>query len=1035
MAYDRLYYWNKIDFNETRTLLGEIQTNFNMGISINGDKDTCKVVCLSYSIDESIKPYTLVWHENTNTWWIVASDKVERYPNEKGYVYKHIIQLEGAIELLNARDLTDCGFYQNYYTIDQFIKRLFKLSTFEFDDNISIEYNGNIDKDKNVDYIKSFENYTLLSAIREFLDGYNCSAKLLFYTSNGTLNGCEVSIISKTGNADFTPLSMDTNMNDVKGISTMNKNSYGNVVVSNAENVIFTKSKTYPNVGYARLGSTDFYVNPASGDNVLFRLPSKVDSVEWVEIAPTTTMKIGVVISYGSGATSYFTNEFDLSDQLSYENIIYWAQGKLTTKPDNVSQEVWDRLQARLNELYSDSDWESLASDETREVALQNNALRFYDTEKYDPIDNKFISDKPIHIFFSPLNYSHGHEKPIVLGEKKLRNGVQEPESVMYWERGSNAIKGFDFFKWHETAVDNKQVQTQETFGYELMNFDWVNGNYNGIVQVFIAQELNIPYGVLYQKSTMTLSTLNSWLRCKYIPMSNLKIKYDNSIEGKNSKLYNQNGKYTDGVALSKSILSYKNEIESDTITRYAVGYSFSSMPKVGETYIKDEVPYIIGNASYDISPNEDGYFINAEYTLSKKIAVKTMLTNPNTNIRDYGIPQQFNVERKQLYRDFYELSSKLDQNQDQSRYLDLESVVNFTHLPSSIESHTAFIKCQYDHATGGGGKDYDGNIVPPSTEWCYQVDSVVNYLKKAVCEVISLQDNNIIGYDSQNLTCGFDIRRVFEALVIGSFDIDAVNTPIQYTDDNGRVMAFTISMLNNTNLKKVWDTYKTDKEQQYSTTYSGSLYNRCVFIPTELFDMSVSYADYLITDFSYEKDAIEVPIFEYMCQVDDSDDVTIGEDILANNEDDYCYFYEAVFVPKRVVNNNNWRLYLEQSNIQQYQQYITLNDENSTDKKVVQIACSGTSIGLTGYDRSNIDTTTLAISHSGLVNMKSLMSDDTDLMIVRYTVPKNYTLRQGIYVENVKTDLMFILRNPNNFPYVPLLNILGVMVNHYKLR
>ena len=486
---------------------------------------------------------------------------------------------------------------------------------------------------------------------------------------------------------------------------------------------------------------------------------------------------------------------------------------------------------------------------------------------------------------------------------------------------------------------------------------------------------------------------------------------------------------------MSKSILSYKNEIESDTITRYAVGYSFSSMPKVGETYLKDEVPYIIGNASYDISPNENGYFINAEYTLSKKIAVKTMLTNPNTNIRDYGIPQKYNVKRKQLYRDFYELSSKLDENQDVSRYLDFSNVVNTTHLPFSIESHTAFIKCQYDHACGGGGKDADGNVVPPSTEWCYQMDSVVNYLKKSVYEVISLQDNNIIGYDSQNINCGFDIRRLLQVVATGNVDIDAVNTPIQYTDDNGRVMGFTISMMNNTNLKKVWDIYKTDKEQQYSTTYSGSLYNRCVFIPTELFDMSVEYADYLISDFTYEKDAIEVPIFEYVCQVDDSDDVTIGENILANNDDDYCYFYEAVFVPKRIVDNNNWGLYFNKSNIQKYYQYITINDTNSTDKKVANIEVNGSNMTLTFYNSANIDTETLTKSNNNLVNMKSLMSDDTDLMIVRYAVPKGYTLSQGAYVENVKTDLMFILRNPNNFVYLPILNVLAIFINHYKLR
>lgn len=1025
MAHDRLYYWNKISFSETRTLLGEIQTNFNMGFSINGDKDTCKVVCLSYYIDESIKPYTLVWHENTNTWWIVANDKVERYPNETGFVYKHIIQLEGAIELLNARDLTDCGFYQNTYTINDFIKRLFKLSTFEFGSNIGVEYNGNMDKDLNVDYIKSFENYTLLSAVREFLDGYNCSAKLIFYTSNGTLNGCELSIISKTGNADFTPISMDTKMNDAKGISTMNKNSYGNAVISNAENVIFSKSKIYPNVGYARLGSTDFYIKSDSG-NVCFRLPSRVDSVKTMQ-AINGQIRVGIGYNINTGSQHQSPSEqftyIDPTNSSSYDNALDWVRYHLRNDYGN-------KIRDYVDENYDDDFWNDAKGENAFNTFINNISYIFYDTKNYDPIDNKFISDKPINYFSNQFDIAHGVTKPWILAEKRVRDGVQEPESVMYWERGSNLIKGFELFAKHGYA-GSILYSTSKT-GISFIQFSVGTSRIRVIFGSYTTDPNEDGYIV---PVPIMLSIQNVLFRCEYVPMADLKIKYDNSIEGNNTKLYNQNGKYTDGVALSKSILSYKNEIESDTITRYAVGYSLSSMPKVGETYIKNEVPYIIGNASYDISPNEDGYFINAEYTLSKKIAVKTMLTNPNTNIRDYGIPQQFNVERKQLYRDFYELSSTIDQSQDQSRYLLLENVVNFTHLPSSIESHTAFIKCQYDHATGGGGKDYDGNIVQPSTEWCYQIDSVVNYLKKAVCEVISLQDNNIIGYDSQNITCGFDIRRVFEALVIGSFDIDAVNTPIQYTDENGRVMAFTISMLNNTNLKKVWDIYKTDKEQQYGTTYSGSLYNRCVFIPTELFDMSVEYADYLIFDSNYEKDAIEVPVFEYMCQVDDSDDVTIGEDILANNDDDYCYFYEAVFVPKRIVNNNNWKLYFDQNQIQQYQQYLTLNDANYTDKKVVDISFNGSVMSLRFYNSTSIDTTMLTKRDSTIVNMKSLMSNDTDLMIVRYAVPKNYTLRQNTYVENVKTDLMFILRNPNNFSYIPLPNVLEVMVNHYKLR
>lgn len=1035
MEHDRLYFWDYIGSKGTKNLLGEIQTNFNMGLSIDGSKDTCKVECFSFDYDSPIKPYSVVLHENTNTWWIVSKDKVERLPNESGFLYKHSIQLEGAIELLNARDLTDCGFYQNMYTIDEFTKRLFNLSTFEFGGNISINYGNNIDPNKVVDYIKSFENYTLLSALREFFDGYNLAVKLSFGETSEKLSSAILTIVSKTGNADFTPLSMEANMNDVKGIANMSKGSYGNSVVSNAENVTFTKSKIYPNLGYARLGSEDFYIKPENG-NVVFRLPSRVNSVEWVEIAPNT-MKIGILIHYGSAQDDRFTKEFDLSDQVDYANAIDYARYELTHNTTGVDPAIWDRLQERINSLFNDAYWNALASNDTREKALQENALRFYDTNEYDPIKNEFISDKPINIFHSGLNYTHGHDKPWVLANKSIRDGVQEPESVMYWERGSNLIKGFNFFKWHETLVDNKQVETQDTFGYELMRFDWsVTGNDNdGIVQVFVSHELSVPMGILYQKNKMVLSALNSMLRCKYMPMSNIKIKYDNSATGNDSKLYNQNGKYTDITALSRSILSYKNEIESDTITRYAVGYDIDEMPKVGEIYIKGNTPYIVGNASYDFNQNEECYFITAEYTLSKKIAVKTALTNPNTNIRDYGIPQKYNVARKQLYRDFYELSKTLDQNQDISYYLTLDKVVNLTHLPSSLESHTALIKCQYDHACGGGGSAYDGSVVQPRTEWCFQVDSIVTYLKKSVCEVIDFQDNNTIGYDSQNITCGFDIRRIFEMVVVGTANIDAVNTPITYTDEKGKVMGITLSMMNNTKLKKVWDAYKEEYEQIHGTIYDKSLYNRCVFIPTELFDMSVSGADYLITDFSYKKDPIEVPVFEYCCQVDDTDDVIIGEEILTQREDDYVYLYEAILVPKGKVNNNNWLLYFESSNVQKYMQYITINNANKTDRKIAKLElASPTLMSLSLYDSVNINTENLTKTENNLVNISNFLDEDSDLMIVRYIVPKDYIVSNS-YITNVKYDLMMILRNPSTFVIVPIINVLAMTVNHYKLK
>ena len=119
MAQDNFYIFDKV--TRKRTLLGEIQTDFNMNMTIDGTKDSLSVLVWSFD-DYEIEPYTICWHEKTNTWWIVSHDKIERYQNEQGFVYVHNIDLLGAVDLLNARDLTDCGFNDNTYTVFQFIQ-------------------------------------------------------------------------------------------------------------------------------------------------------------------------------------------------------------------------------------------------------------------------------------------------------------------------------------------------------------------------------------------------------------------------------------------------------------------------------------------------------------------------------------------------------------------------------------------------------------------------------------------------------------------------------------------------------------------------------------------------------------------------------------------------------------------------------------------------------------------------------------------------------------------------------------------------
>lgn len=207
MNRDNVYIFDKKDKN--KILLGEIQNDFNMSFVNDGTKDSWSTIVWGYEESE-IEPYTIVWHEKTNTWWVVSNDKVERVLNEDGgFIYIHNLDLLGAIELLNARDLTDCGFNQGRYTIQEFILRLFKLSTFEYNCPISNDY---LDLNMKVNFVKTFENYTLLSALREFLDAYNCSAKLYFEFDSyydDLLSNAVLRIVPKTGDHSLSQHNID----------------------------------------------------------------------------------------------------------------------------------------------------------------------------------------------------------------------------------------------------------------------------------------------------------------------------------------------------------------------------------------------------------------------------------------------------------------------------------------------------------------------------------------------------------------------------------------------------------------------------------------------------------------------------------------------------------------------------------------------------------------------------------------------------------------------------------------------------------
>lgn len=888
---DLVYAFNKKADNNGRFIgyeLGEIQSDFNFGLVIDGTKDSAQVQVWSTK-EYELEPFTIIFHPNTNSWWIVSRDKTQRYFGENGFVYIHNLELLGAIELLNARDLTDCGFNDNTYTIKQFILRLLSLSTFEYD----YSHNDFFSKDnetflnRNVDFIKTFENYTLLSALREFLNGYNMVGKLEFILEKDGdvlfIQKAHLNIISLTGDYSLPTHNID-DFDNVKEIRTISKESFGTIVISNSQNVVASQSKIYPSSGSVRASGTEFKIQP---HNAVVRLPSKVyKGISFTILRHSCVM---YAFSHASGgAEQYYGNALDPFSATSLEN--YFDDFKEEVRTNSTASEYSQFL----------NDFENNKNEIIRKLQL-GATIKLFDGNQVDPTANNGNGaivkgqDVPYLVsLYSTYDTNNWHDRNFVFCSKDELNTLPNKVEGVAWERGSDLITNLEMFNSSTYRSPRTMNELMQEYGWtepqniEIWIYRW--GNY-GIA--FARGSSLIPN---YAQNQLTLA--NCSFIVEYIPMRDLKIKVDNINNGRDIQLYNQSGKQVDAGGLSKLINSYAKQISSDNIVKYKNYYNFNDVPNVGSIAYKGLVPYVINSISLDFSQNEattdatKPYYITCEINMSKYFSTKSLLVNANTNIRDYEIPQKYNVKRIQVYKDYYEINYTSDSESTADSYLYGDDIFKFNRYPNQSKNYTALIKITLDETIGGNASEN----IPPSNTWYYQIDSTNYFLDKMFYIVADFVDNNIIGYGSQNVFSGFVLSRILSGLT------DVLNTPISYVDGKGRVKGIEICLLYREQLLEAYRRYLDEKEEKYN-----NLENYSIFIPKEIYDYGKELAETVINESSYEKDATEVPVFEVGVQVADSDDVLIGDSIL-NQRKDCVYFYNFVIgenlTQDNVVNN-----------------------------------------------------------------------------------------------------------------------------------
>lgn len=817
-----IYAYDKITHEQV--YLGQYDSNYNMGLTLDKSKDSCKIVLFNY-VSEELKPNTIVYLPDSDSWWCVFKDTCDFHQNEhENGLWKHEIELVGAFEILTSRDLTNFGANKDRYTLGQLFERVVKMSDYELPITFDFTY---IDESEKVGYLKSFENYNPSSAFKEICEGINCIPKMRFERdNNGKLVNAIITPIPKSGIGN-TPIDIET-FNLVDETKTSQKGNYGTRVVSNVRNLVSKDLVRYPSQGSVYLQSDDSLL---TFNNAYIKLPQKADYVDRIEIYGSVRI---IFDSEGKQATSY-------GNSLSHISMV----DLLNRFKNVVSSSMRTAIENEFDDIVK-------FIEDNAKVTLRN---------------NDFIRSQS---FNQATHFPDLFDIKISFGSNLDKQQYQDDERhFIYWQQGSDRISNFQFYN-----------NIQSAKGEGLWSLGITIGNYQDYGNGYLTYTLQTGDTLKIAKCMGNGVTDMFSYVVYYRPQVDLKLKVENDREENDSVLFNQNGKLNDPTAICKLINSHADSISSNQISRKAQFYNFFEIPKVGSLVDNHGQLYIINNISIDSMQNdgnENIYF--CDISMSKQVACKSIMVSANNNIRDYDTPQQMNLVREQLYRDYYELNYTSEHTEPKYNNDDL---FNFGFKQfGSLTNYISFIKT------------YDSELKYKY----YKVETTNLALPKMKVSVLQFIDNNIIGYSkAQTNQFVFNLFNLFTQK-------DVYNVPISYVDKYGELTSIEILLLDENAYNGALEYYVESIDKKDKISYFG-------FSPViiqEIYDYAKPSAKAVISENNYEKDGLEIPKFEFVQQFGNANDIVIGSGILDNDiaNDNEFFVYQFHIQDRRISEEN----------------------------------------------------------------------------------------------------------------------------------
>ena len=280
-----IYYFefDEIEKLYIRKKLGEEELNNNKCFTIDGSGDSFKVIVYC-NVELALKPNTIVLSENEELnkyWWVVQEDKSTLIDTN---LYKHELQLVGAIEWFKFKFCYTGTFYYHRYSYYEVMQKLLyglmrPLYIYFNLENFKTKFGSEKNNQK-----FTFKGYTIRSALSEIEKTLNVDFKLNFrvveYGDYAYIDAAYFTFIYKNPKNS---IEHDISELDEKyQISQFPNKSYASRVIGRVSNVTNGGEISFPKTGYRKLNALNNTV--VDKTNACLILPYNIDKIGKIRI-------------------------------------------------------------------------------------------------------------------------------------------------------------------------------------------------------------------------------------------------------------------------------------------------------------------------------------------------------------------------------------------------------------------------------------------------------------------------------------------------------------------------------------------------------------------------------------------------------------------------------------------------------------------------------------------------------------------------------------------------------------------------------